>query len=121
MADITVHEIVYGPPKQLTSFTGKDSPASWRVVCTSQQARNIAEQIEKIGWIVLQITRIPAMSLEDVVKELQGLELIAKLSAPSPFNENGSLTEAAKTAIRAGEFTAEQYGKRINPDEEPST
>ncbi len=88
----------------------------WRVVCTPSEARDIAAYIESIGWEVSNISRRDAMPLDEAKKKMADLKVVAAITRPSPFTEEGELTEQAKDDIRSGRMTATKDGKLIDPD-----
>lgn len=116
MADISIFEITVCPPADALGVDNW-SVTTWRISCSPDEALRIATAVHKIGWLVSRIDRADAMSLEDAAKKLAQLELVAQIVGPSPWKEDGSLTEAAKEGIRSGKFTMTgKDGKKINPD-----
>lgn len=49
---------------EITAMTGFDDQARmFRVACSGEQARALADELEQLGWVVKQIVRTDAMDL----------------------------------------------------------
>jgi len=55
--NISFHELTYGSGRD-------DSLQMFRVCCTGEQARDLADELEQKGWMVKSIVMTPAMSLD---------------------------------------------------------
>ena len=116
-----IHEFNISPPADAALINPSESEG-WRVVCTPDQARQISAAVDSLGWIVNHTRRPDAMSFEEALDKLKALRIVALVTKPSPFNEDGSLTERAKDDIRSGAMTATSAdGKLIDPDAAEST
>ena len=91
--EISTHTIWFRLRK--TDMLKDPQTERWNIVCDWDQAVRIANEIRALGATIEQITAHTVMTLEGAAKEFSMLKVVAAVTAPSPFNEDGTLTEEA--------------------------
>lgn len=68
----------------------------WNVALDWDQTVRLAGELRSIGAEIVQITSQDVLTLDGVAKQFQLLKAVEAITAPSPFNEDGTLTDEAK-------------------------
>lgn len=91
----TIYTISIRPPAGDNLLDAKGS--AFRVVCSSGQILKAAAEVERrYGWIVDDIHREDAMSIEDLAHHLADLHIVAAITSPDTL-------KAAQDAMAAAE------------------
>jgi ribosome-binding protein aMBF1 (putative translation factor) len=91
----TIYTITIRPPVNENRLDAKGS--AFRVVCSSEQIMKAAAEVERrYGWVVDEIRREEAMSIEDLAHHLADLHIVAVITSPDTL-------KAAQDAMAAAE------------------
>ena len=93
MEESTAHTIWFKLRK--TDMLRDPPTEQWNVMLDWDQSLRLCGELRGLGAEIVQISSVSFLTLEGVAKKFQELKLVAAITAPSPFNDDGTLTEEA--------------------------